>query len=120
MSKCDAECGRQCVELNAETPNLWGELPSIIQHQLSEEKRTMPVKHDLYADLSITKDELIKLRGKDAKLNHLVDQYDAIDADIVKAEAGSAGDVSDDQLKKLKEKRLLAKDKIVQQVAASG
>lgn len=80
----------------------------------------MPVKHDLYADLSITKDELIKLRGKDAKLNHLVDQYDAIDADIVKAEAGSAGDVSDDQLKKLKEKRLLAKDKIVQQVAASG
>lgn len=76
----------------------------------------MPVKHDLYADLSITKDELTKRRGQDAKLDHLVGQYDAIDADIVKAEAGSSGDVSDDQLKKLKEKRLLAKDKIVQQL----
>jgi uncharacterized protein YdcH (DUF465 family) len=76
----------------------------------------MPVKHDLYADLSITKDELNKRRSQDAKLDHLVGQYNAIDADIVKAEAGSSGDVSDDQLKKLKEKRLLAKDKIVQQL----
>ena len=76
----------------------------------------MPVKHDLYADLSITKDELLKRRSKDAKLDHLVGQYNAIDADIVKAEAGSSGDVPDDQLKKLKEKRLLAKDKIVQQL----
>jgi len=78
----------------------------------------MPVKHDLYADLSITKDELIKLRSADAKLNQLVDDYDTIDADIVKAEAGSAGDVSDDQLKKLKEKRVLTKEKIVNQIAA--
>jgi uncharacterized protein YdcH (DUF465 family) len=100
--------------------NLCGELPSIIQHQLSEEKRTMPVKHDLYADLSITKDELVKLRSKDARLNHLVDQYDTIDADIVKAEAGSAGDVTDDQLKKLKEKRLVAKDNIVKQMTQLG
>lgn len=76
----------------------------------------MPVKHDLYADLSITKDELIKLRSKDARLNQLVAHYDTLDADIVKAESGSAGDVSADQLKKLKEKRLLAKDKIVQQL----
>jgi uncharacterized protein len=76
----------------------------------------MPVKHDLYADLSITKDELTKRRSQDAKLDHLVGQYNAIDADIVKAEAGSSGDVSDDQLRKLKEKRLLAKDKIVQQL----
>ena len=80
----------------------------------------MPVKHDLYADLSITKVELSKLRSQDAKLNQLVDQYDTIDADIVKAEAGTAGDISDDQLKKLKEKRLLAKDKIVRQMADAG
>jgi len=80
----------------------------------------MPVKHDLYADLSITKDELGKRRGQDPRLNHLVDQYDTIDADIVKAESGSAGDVSDDELKKLKEKRLLAKDEIVRQLSPSG
>ncbi len=80
----------------------------------------MPVKHDLYADLSITKDELVKLRSRDARLNQLVDHYDTIDADIVKAESRSAGDVSDDQLKKLKEKRLLAKDKIVKQMNSSG
>ncbi|MFJ5296356.1 DUF465 domain-containing protein [Pseudomonas sp. NPDC088368] len=78
----------------------------------------MPVKHDLYADLNITRDELGKHRSKDAKLNQLVDDYETLDADILKAEAGSAGDVSDDQLKKLKEKRLLAKDKIVQQVTS--
>lgn len=76
----------------------------------------MPVKHDLYADLSVSKEELSKLRSKDAKLNQLVEHYDMIDADIVKAEAGSAGDISDDQLKKLKEKRLLAKDKISRQI----
>jgi hypothetical protein len=79
----------------------------------------MPVKHDLYADLNITKDELIKRRSQDAKLNQLVDDYARFDADIVKAEAGS-GDVSDDQLKKLKEKRLMAKDKIVRQLTAFG
>jgi uncharacterized protein YdcH (DUF465 family) len=80
----------------------------------------MPVKHDLLADLSITKDELVKRRSSDARLNKLVDDYDEIDADVVKAEEGEAGDVSDDQLKKLKEKRLLAKDKIVQQLTAAG
>ncbi|TDV67855.1 DUF465 domain-containing protein [Pseudomonas sp. LP_7_YM] len=74
----------------------------------------MPVKHDLYADLSITKDELSKQRSQDAQLNKLVSDYEAIDADIVKVEDGSTNDVSDDELKKLKEKRLLAKDKIVE------
>ncbi|SEP84574.1 hypothetical protein SAMN03159444_00639 [Pseudomonas sp. NFACC02] len=73
----------------------------------------MPVKHDLYADLSVSKEELSKLRSKDAKLNQLVEDYGMIDTDILRAEAGEAGDVSDDQLKKLKEKRLLAKDQIV-------
>ena len=74
----------------------------------------MPVKHDLYADISVSKDELGKLRSKDARLNQLIEHYEKIDADILKAEAGSAGGISDDQLKKLKEKRLLAKDNIVE------
>lgn len=76
----------------------------------------MPVKHDLYADLSISKEELAKRRGSDPKLNKLVAHYDEIDAEVVKAEAGDSGNISDDDLKKLKEKRLLAKDKIVQQL----
>lgn len=78
----------------------------------------MPVKHDLFADLSISKDELGKRRGGDPKLNQLVTDYDTIDGAIVKAENGSAGDISDDQLRELKEKRLLAKDKIVQRLEA--
>ena len=76
----------------------------------------MPVKHDLYADLGITKDELVKRRSQDAKLNSLVEGYYQIDGEILKAEAGSAGDISDDDLTKLKEKRLLAKDRIVTQL----
>ncbi|UZJ62233.1 DUF465 domain-containing protein [Pseudomonas sp. KU26590] len=70
----------------------------------------MPVKHDLYADLSITKEELAKRKSNDAKLNALVDHYDELDGHIVSVE--QAGDVSDDELKKLKEKRLQAKDTI--------
>ncbi|HEY0287135.1 MAG TPA: DUF465 domain-containing protein [Pseudomonas sp.] len=76
----------------------------------------MPVKHDLFADLSISKQDLTTRRNSDRKLNQLVTQYDEIDAEVVKAESGSLGDISDDQLKKLKEKRLLAKDKIVKQL----
>lgn len=70
----------------------------------------MPVKHDLYADLSITKEELAKRKGSDAKLNALVEHYDELDIQIVNAE--EAGDIPDDELKKLKEKRLQAKDTI--------
>lgn len=75
----------------------------------------MPVKHDLYADLGITKEELGKRRGGDAKLNALVDQYDELDAQIVGVE--EKGDASDDELRTLKEKRLLAKDKIARQLS---
>ncbi|HEX8590355.1 YdcH family protein [Pseudomonas sp.] len=78
----------------------------------------MPVKHDLYADLSITKEELAKRKSGDAKLNALVEQYDELDAHIVSVE--EAGDLSDDELKTLKEKRLLAKDSIAQQLNAAG
>jgi uncharacterized protein YdcH (DUF465 family) len=90
--------------------------PQLLNKPLSEETCTMPVKHDLFADLSVSKDELTKRCASDPKLQSLVGDYDKVDGDIVKAESGSAGDVSDDQLKKLKEKRLLAKDKIVQRL----
>ena len=76
----------------------------------------MPVKHDLYADLSVTKEELAKLKSGDAKLNALVEHYDELDIQIVSAE--EAGDIPDDELKKLKEKRLLIKDKIVQRLTS--
>jgi uncharacterized protein YdcH (DUF465 family) len=75
----------------------------------------MPVKHDLYADLGITKEELGKRRGGDAKLNALVDQYNELDAQIVSIE--EKGDASDEELRTLKEKRLLAKDKIARQLS---
>jgi uncharacterized protein YdcH (DUF465 family) len=78
----------------------------------------MPVKHDLYADLSISREDLTQRRSGDPKLNKLVTHYDEIDAEVVKAESGASGDVSDDQLKKLKEKRLLAKDQIVRLLSA--
>lgn len=78
----------------------------------------MPVKHDLYADLSITKEELAKRKGGDAKLNALVEHYDELDIQIVSAE--EAGDVSDDELKKLKEKRLQAKDIITSHLNTAG
>lgn len=76
----------------------------------------MPVKHDLFADLSITREELTKRRSTDAKLNQLVDDYNTLDADIVDAESGGSESASDEHLKKLKEKRVLAKDKIVRQL----
>jgi uncharacterized protein len=80
----------------------------------------MPVKHDLLKDLNITKDEIVKRSGKDDRLSQLLDSYNEIDADVVEAESGSAGNVTDDQLKKLKEKRLLVKDKIVQRLTSAG
>ena len=78
----------------------------------------MPVKHDLYADLGVTKEALGKRRGGDAKLNALVDQYDELDAQIVGIE--DKGDASDDELRTLKEKRLLAKDKIARQLSEAS
>lgn len=73
----------------------------------------MPVKHDLLQDLKITKEEITKRRGTDGRLSQLLDSYNSIDADVVHAESGSTGNVTDDQLKVLKEKRLMVKDKIV-------
>jgi uncharacterized protein YdcH (DUF465 family) len=77
----------------------------------------MPVKHNLFEDLKHSKEEVAKLRQTDALLNSLLGEYDSIDAEVVQAEASAA---ADDTVKKLKEKRLLIKDKIVQQLEYPG
>ncbi|WP_297843552.1 DUF465 domain-containing protein [Pseudomonas sp.] len=76
----------------------------------------MPVKHDLFKDLNVSKEEITALRSKDDRLSQLLDSYDTVDAEVVEAESPSSGNVTDDKLKKLKEKRLLVKDKIVQRL----
>ncbi|CAM3401434.1 hypothetical protein BZK31_04815 [Pseudomonas floridensis] len=77
----------------------------------------MPVKHDLFADLKLTREEVAERSRKDARLQQLLSDYDSADVQVVEAEKGPAGGIGDDQLKKLKEKRLLVKDRIVQRLS---
>jgi uncharacterized protein YdcH (DUF465 family) len=79
----------------------------------------MPVKHDLYKDLGFTREQVAERSKTDGKLSQLLTDYGQIDTDVIDAESGSAGNVSDDNLKKLKEKRLLIKDKIVQRLTTA-
>lgn len=76
----------------------------------------MPVKHDLFKDLSFSKEQVTERSKTDKKLNHLLADYGQIDLQVLDVESGAAGNVSDDALKKLKEKRLLIKDSIVQRL----
>ncbi|WP_426114244.1 DUF465 domain-containing protein [Pseudomonas sp. DSP3-2-2] len=78
----------------------------------------MPVKHDLYKDLGLTKEQVAEHTKKDKRLHQLLSDYGQIDTGVLDAESGSAGNISDDELKKLKEKRLLIKDKIVQRLTS--
>ncbi|MGU9857576.1 DUF465 domain-containing protein [Pseudomonas sp. LF245] len=73
----------------------------------------MPVKHDLYQDLGLSKDVIHERRASDKRLDSLLTQYDDADKEVLKAEAASA---SDEDVEKLKKKRLLVKDKIVEQL----
>ncbi|MBP0940863.1 DUF465 domain-containing protein [Pseudomonas alliivorans] len=77
----------------------------------------MPVKHDLFADLSLTRDEVAERGRRDARLQQLLNDYESADVEVLNAEKGSAGGIGDDALKKLKEKRLLVKDRIVQRLS---
>ncbi len=70
----------------------------------------MPVKHDLYQDLGLSKDVIHERRAGDKHLDSLLTQYDDADKEVLKAESASA---SDEDVEKLKRKRLLVKDKIV-------
>lgn len=78
----------------------------------------MPVPHDLYQDLSRTKDEIQQRRAQDAKLDSLLDDYREIDKHVLAIESMNAGNVSDDELRTFKERRLLIKDKIQQRLEA--
>ncbi|MBX9408535.1 DUF465 domain-containing protein [Pseudomonas baetica] len=73
----------------------------------------MPVPHDLFQDLSCTKEEIQQKRTQDPRLDSLINKYSQADADVVKAETATSDAPSDDELKKLKEKRLKVKDEIV-------
>jgi hypothetical protein len=80
----------------------------------------MPVPHDLYQDLKISKEDIQQKRTKDPLLDSLINKYSQADAEVVKAETAKSDAPSDDALKKLKEHRLLVKDKIVKQLQASS
>ncbi|ANF85764.1 YdcH family protein [Pseudomonas sp. M5A4_2d] len=74
----------------------------------------MPVKHDLYQDLGLSKEVVHERRRSDDRLNSLLEQYDAADKEVVVFESSGG---ADDELEKLKKKRLSVKDKIVLQLA---
>ena len=74
----------------------------------------MPVKHDLYQDLGLSKEVVHERRAQDKRLDALLTQYDDADAKVLKAEKASA---SDEEVENLKKKRLLVKDEIAQRLA---
>ncbi|MCF5691703.1 MULTISPECIES: YdcH family protein [Pseudomonas] len=74
----------------------------------------MPVKHDLYQDLGLSKEGVHKRRAQDNRLDSLLTQYDDADAKVLKAEKASA---SDEEVENLKKKRLSIKDEIAQRLA---
>ena len=78
----------------------------------------MPVIHSLTEDLNLSKEEIQQKRTKDPLLDSLLNKYQQADDDVVKAETAQSDAPSDEALKKLKEKRLQVKDKIVQQLQA--
>ncbi|CAM3243525.1 MULTISPECIES: DUF465 domain-containing protein [Pseudomonas] len=77
----------------------------------------MPVKHDLYQDLGLSKEVVHERRRSDDRLNSLLEQYDAADKEVLVFESSGG---ADDELEKLKKKRLLVKDKIVLQLAPTS
>lgn len=87
-----------------------------IRGERSRGESEMPVKHDLLQDLNITPEKLAQLRGKDARLDQLLKDYAALDAQIVEAEKASAHGTPDDPLRQKKEKRLLIKDEIAKRL----
>ncbi|MBN3862119.1 DUF465 domain-containing protein [Pseudomonas frederiksbergensis] len=76
----------------------------------------MPVTHDLYQDLRCTKEEIQQKRTKDPLLDSLLNKYSQADAEVVKAESAQSDAPSDEALKKLKEKRVQVKNKIVERL----
>ncbi|MBC3365915.1 DUF465 domain-containing protein [Pseudomonas sp. SWRI154] len=77
----------------------------------------MPASHDLYQDLNCSKEAVQQRRQQDPELDRLLDQYTDVDNQVLAAESISAGNVEDDDIRRLKEQRLSIKDKISQQLA---
>lgn len=73
----------------------------------------MPVPHDLYQDLSLSKEDIQQKRTKDPLLDSLINKYSQADAEVVRAETAQSDAPSDDTLKKLKAHRVEIKNKIV-------
>ncbi|WP_433886401.1 YdcH family protein [Pseudomonas vranovensis] len=70
----------------------------------------MPVKHDLLADLNLTKDQFLEKKQSDPRLSQLHEDYNRKDAEVVDAENKSA---ADDTVTRLRKERLKIKDEIV-------
>lgn len=70
----------------------------------------MPVKHNLYKDLGLSEEVVLKRRASDDSLDRLLTQYAAIDEQVVEAESRKA---ADQEVELLKKKRLSVKDQIV-------
>jgi uncharacterized protein YdcH (DUF465 family) len=77
----------------------------------------MPVNHDLPQDLSYSKEVIQQKRAIDPHLNALLDKYTEIDKRVLKAEAQA---LADDEVRKLKEKRLSIKDEISKSLNGSS
>lgn len=80
----------------------------------------MPVSHDLYQDLHYPREIVQQRRQQDQTLDRLLDEYVDIDNQVLAAEAISAGYTSDDDLYRLKERRLSIKYMIDRQLLREG
>jgi uncharacterized protein len=76
----------------------------------------MPASHDLYQDLNCSKEAIQQRRQQDPELDRLLDQYVDMDNQVLAAESISAGNVEDDDVRKLKAQRLAIKDLISRQL----
>lgn len=80
----------------------------------------MPVKHDLLQDLNVSPELVRDLRNDNPHLDRLFTEYKEKDEQIVAAEKDNALGISDAALLKLKEQRLLIKDKIASYFSQSS
>lgn len=76
----------------------------------------MPVSHDLYQDLHYPREIVQQRRQADKELDRLLDDYTDIDNQVLAAESISAGNYEDDDLRRLKERRLSVKYMIERQL----
>lgn len=76
----------------------------------------MPVPHDLYQDLSYTKDEIQQKRSENPRLDSLIQKYSQLDAEVLEAEKPTSAGMPDVALETLKKERLMIKDEIVTQL----